>query len=244
MTKRLNPSLDELSPLAIFLPEPDLLAEIIFPLLATFQSLKSVFAFIACCKSFSQKWSTSQAQRLEIFRNIITYSSELAKIQFDGVHFLRVMQSSLAIMVDYTLSEIITVLLDGPFRCGPDTIADMKKYCGQTKTYGEVWLSVDEMLRTKEDIGHELVDDDGLATSIVENIMLLVCLKIRLHYDVNLCYYKIDDDHVALYWDQGVDPDDCIGFVPIGMRINSNSDGFTLNIGKRKNRVKSLITYK
>lgn len=240
MTKRVNhPHLDlclQSPPPFVDLSNLDCLVEILFPILSVFKSLKDVFSFVSLSKRLYQKWIGNSAERLTVFRNIFTRSSDLSRIEFHGVHFLRISQSELAIMVEYAYSEVVNVLKKCRY-CDrmEQVLDDEKQYRMVNKTYAEIWTNVEEMLEKNDNIVKFLLSGEGFSTPIIENIMTLVCLKIRIHYSIELSLYKRDDDYYAIYSNEGVDPDDIICFIPIGMTVSSNSRNcFVLDIGQER----------
>lgn len=235
MTKRVNHlHLDFISPYPPFvdLSNLDCLVEILFPILSVFKSLKDVFSFVSLSKRLYQKWLGNSAERLTVFRNIFTRSSDLSRIEFHGVHFLRISQSLLAIMVEYAFSVVLNTLKKSPYCDRNEQVLDGIHDKTMNKTYAEIWTNVEEMLEKNEKKEQFLLDREGFSTPIIENMMTLVCLKIRIYYSIELSLYKEDDDYYAIYSNEGVDPDDIICFIPIGMTVNSKSNCFVLDIKK------------
>ena len=227
MTKRSNSCLEVLSPEVEVLTISDILFEILLPLAKNSCSLKDIFSFVSITKNFYQKWLEGPVNRKKIFKCIFIRSTELSKSQFHGTHFLHISQSLLAIMVEYTLGELVRVIKNPIYRIGPDNTSTEFL---DIKTYNEVWSNVSHLLNKKEAIIQVLLDADLCATPIVEPIMLLVCHKLRIYYSIELCIYKQDDDYYQIYTYDGVDSDDFVSFFPIGMSINSKHNGFILSI--------------
>ncbi len=251
MTKRSNECRENLPELEKNDDESNLhlMVELLFPFIGKFHSINQVIHFVTLNSTLWKKWLFHAEERLVVFRNIINFSNNSLLLDFHGLHYLHKTQSVFAIMLEYTIGAIKDALsINASTESIPSVtieygdydldLEDMNIYYPKQINYSEVWAAVEHALDTKESIVEQFVDDEMGIMPITRTIMSIVRLKMKLRYGIELCLYKIDDDHHAMYSYECVDPEDLIGFVPVGMRIDSVNSIFELDINDHNDNQK------